>query len=172
MLFRLEYPAKQPGAPFRSFTVAIHSARNIAQDFQCDLYLLSAFRYLINIIWFRSLRRHRQELRLVVLGSGPRWRRSAFERDQGCQQGQGRVVTDGIVGYRGDDNAVERSRVDPAGAQATRSTRLLVEFVAKRAPRQGTSSRDGQQDLRMGCSVTAEGSDVGDGAHRNGRSSC
>ena len=60
------------------------------------------------------------------------------------------MVTDGIVGYRGDDNAVERSRVDPAGAQATRSTRLLVEFVAKGAPRQGTSSRDGSTGFQDG----------------------
>ena len=35
-----------------------------------------------------------------------------------------------------------RSRVDPAGAQATGSTRLLVEFVAKGAPRQGTVRRE------------------------------
>ena len=62
---------------------------------------------------------------------------------------------------RGDDHAVEGRSGRSPGHQIDPPA---VEFVAKRAPRQGTSSRDGEQDFKMGCSITAEGSNFGDGA--------
>jgi hypothetical protein len=54
-----------------------------------------------------------------------------------------------MAAYRRAGWTTMLSRVDPAGAQATGSTRLLVEFVAKGAPRQGTIRRERASVLRQ-----------------------